>query len=110
MTGKPGAVLDAAAGRAVPRPVTLWRLEWLRLVRTPRAVSLLAVFVAIGAAIGAASARRGDAAAPPLARSRSIKRSSKRGATGVMVASANAGRSVKSGALPASVTKRTASP
>jgi ABC-2 type transport system permease protein len=28
--------------------MSLWRLEWLRLVRTPRAVSLAAVFVAIG--------------------------------------------------------------
>jgi ABC-2 type transport system permease protein len=28
--------------------MSLWRLEWLRLIRTPRAVSLAAVFVAIG--------------------------------------------------------------
>lgn len=49
MTGKPGVILDGSAiSRAAPRPVTVWRLEWLRLVRTPRAVSLLAVFVAIG--------------------------------------------------------------
>ncbi len=30
------------------RPMTLWRLEWLRLIRTPRAVSLGAVYLAIG--------------------------------------------------------------
>jgi len=30
------------------RPMSLWRLEWLRLVRTPRAVSLGAVFLATG--------------------------------------------------------------
>lgn len=29
-------------------PMNLWRLEWLRLVRTPRAVSLAAVYVATG--------------------------------------------------------------
>jgi len=28
--------------------MSLWRLEWLRLVRTPRALALGAVFVAIG--------------------------------------------------------------
>ncbi len=33
---------------AAPRPMSLWRLEWLRLVRTPRAVSLGAVYLAIG--------------------------------------------------------------
>lgn len=30
------------------RRMSLWRLEWLRLVRTPRAVSLAAVYLAIG--------------------------------------------------------------
>ena len=30
------------------RRMSLWRLEWLRLVRTPRAVSLGAVFLATG--------------------------------------------------------------
>jgi ABC-2 type transport system permease protein len=30
------------------RPMNLWRLEWLRLVRTPRALSLGAVYLAIG--------------------------------------------------------------
>lgn len=36
------------AGRASERPMTLWRLEWLRLVRTPRAISLAVLFIAIG--------------------------------------------------------------
>lgn len=35
-------------GAGGPRPVTLWSLEWLRLVRTPQAVTLAAVFAAIG--------------------------------------------------------------
>jgi ABC-2 type transport system permease protein len=30
------------------RRMNLWRLEWLRLIRTPRAISLAVVFVAIG--------------------------------------------------------------
>jgi ABC-2 type transport system permease protein len=30
------------------RRMTLWRLEWLRLVRTPRAISLAVLFIAIG--------------------------------------------------------------
>jgi ABC-2 type transport system permease protein len=30
------------------RPMSLWRLEWLRLVRTPRALALAMVFVVIG--------------------------------------------------------------
>lgn len=30
------------------RPMSLWRLEWLRLIRTPRAVSLGVVYLAIG--------------------------------------------------------------
>ncbi|HEY2314362.1 MAG TPA: ABC transporter [Streptosporangiaceae bacterium] len=30
------------------RRMSLWRLEWLRLVRTPRAISLAVLFVAIG--------------------------------------------------------------
>lgn len=33
---------------AAPRRMNLWRLEWLRLVRTPRAVSLGAVYLATG--------------------------------------------------------------
>src|SRR5215472_12992959 len=33
---------------AASRPMNLWRLEWLRLVRTPRALSLGAVYLAIG--------------------------------------------------------------
>jgi len=32
----------------VARGMSLWRLEWLRLIRTPRAVSLGAVYLAIG--------------------------------------------------------------
>ena len=36
------------AGRATERTMSLWRLEWLRLVRTPRAISLAALFVAVG--------------------------------------------------------------
>ena len=30
------------------RRMSLWRLEWLRLIRTPRALSLGAVYLAIG--------------------------------------------------------------
>lgn len=30
------------------RPMTLWRLEWLRLIRTPRAISLGAVYLVFG--------------------------------------------------------------
>lgn len=33
---------------AAARPMSLWRLEWLRLIRTPRALSLGAVYLAIG--------------------------------------------------------------
>ena len=33
---------------AVSRPMSLWRLEWLRLTRTPRAIALAAVFVFYG--------------------------------------------------------------
>ena len=31
-----------------PRPMTAWRLEWLRLIRTPRAISLAAVYLLFG--------------------------------------------------------------
>lgn len=38
-----------AATTVAGRPrMTLWRLEWLRLTRTPRAIALAAVFAAIG--------------------------------------------------------------
>jgi ABC-2 type transport system permease protein len=33
---------------AASGPMSLWRLEWLRLIRTPRALSLGAVYLAIG--------------------------------------------------------------
>src|SRR5215475_14542623 len=33
---------------AAGRRMSLWRLEWLRLIRTPRALSLCAVYLAIG--------------------------------------------------------------
>ena len=33
---------------AAARPMGLWRLEWLRLIRTPRALSLGVVYLAIG--------------------------------------------------------------
>jgi ABC-2 type transport system permease protein len=36
------------ARRASEHPMSLWRLEWLRLIRTPRAISLAVLFVAIG--------------------------------------------------------------
>ena len=39
---------STATGTARYRRMTLWRLEWLRLVRTPRAVSLAVLFIAIG--------------------------------------------------------------
>ena len=38
--------MTAATGRV--RRMNLWRLEWLRLVRTPRAISLAILFIAIG--------------------------------------------------------------
>jgi len=34
--------------RTTERTMNLWRLEWLRLIRTPRAISLAVLFVAIG--------------------------------------------------------------
>ncbi len=44
------SVTSARAGGRPPaaRPMNLWRLEWLRLVRTPRALSLGAVYIAFG--------------------------------------------------------------
>lgn len=39
------AAIGAARGR---RPMNPWRLEWLRMVRTPRALSLVCVYVAFG--------------------------------------------------------------
>ncbi len=47
----PGAQVPGprpASRRPAPRPMTIWRLEWLRLVRTPRALALGAVYVAFG--------------------------------------------------------------
>jgi ABC-2 type transport system permease protein len=38
----------SSAVRVSNRPMSLWRLEWLRLVRTPRAIALAAVFLLIG--------------------------------------------------------------
>jgi ABC-2 type transport system permease protein len=41
--------MTAAAKQAArPRRMSLWRLEWLRLVRTPRATALAAVFILFG--------------------------------------------------------------
>lgn len=34
--------------RRPARPMSLWRLEWLRLTRTPRAIALAAIFLFIG--------------------------------------------------------------
>jgi ABC-2 type transport system permease protein len=45
MTAPPGQI-QAAISPA--RRMNLWRLEWLRLVRTPRAISLAILFIAIG--------------------------------------------------------------
>ncbi len=42
----PGGTRQAAA----PRPMTLWRLEWLRLLRTRRWIALLAVYLFFGLA------------------------------------------------------------
>jgi len=36
------------AGRTSAHSMSLWRLEWLRLIRTPRAISLAALFIAVG--------------------------------------------------------------
>ncbi len=38
----------ASEAVASTRPMNLWRLEWLRLTRTPRAIAVCAVFVFIG--------------------------------------------------------------
>ena len=46
-TGTAGAVQSTTTG-AGGRPMSLWRLEWLRLYRTPRAIALGAVFLVIG--------------------------------------------------------------
>jgi ABC-2 type transport system permease protein len=41
--------MTAATLAAAPtRPMNLWRLEWLRLTRTPRAIAVCAVFLFIG--------------------------------------------------------------
>ena len=45
MTAPPDQ-MTAATGHV--RRMNLWRLEWLRLVRTPRAISLAILFIAIG--------------------------------------------------------------
>jgi ABC-2 type transport system permease protein len=42
----PPEQMDAATGRV--RRMNLWRLEWLRFTRTPRAISLAILFIAIG--------------------------------------------------------------
>ena len=42
------AVPRVSADRATGRTMGLWRLEWLRLTRTPRAVSLGALFLVVG--------------------------------------------------------------
>jgi ABC-2 type transport system permease protein len=34
--------------RPPARPMSLWRLEWLRLIRTPRAIALASVFLFVG--------------------------------------------------------------
>jgi ABC-2 type transport system permease protein len=39
---------SAVQRRARPGRMSLWRLEWLRLIRTPRALALGAVFIAFG--------------------------------------------------------------
>lgn len=40
--------MTAMRAVARPRPMNLWRLEWLRLTRTPRAIAVCAVFLFIG--------------------------------------------------------------
>ena len=43
--------IDQQSGTGRPRPpppMSLWRLEWLRLVRTPRALALGAVYLSFG--------------------------------------------------------------
>jgi ABC-2 type transport system permease protein len=42
------SVSAARAPQISPRRMNLWRLEWLRLIRTPRALALGAVFLATG--------------------------------------------------------------
>lgn len=48
MTSAQVAGAQPASRRPDPRPMSTWRLEWLRLVRTPRALALGAVYVAFG--------------------------------------------------------------
>jgi ABC-2 type transport system permease protein len=43
-----GSGSTASARPTSWRPINLWRLEWLRLIRTPRALALGAVFLATG--------------------------------------------------------------
>lgn len=52
MTTRPAAGLPAspAAVWAPPAPMGSWRLEWLRLTRTPRAIALAAVYLIFGLA------------------------------------------------------------
>lgn len=40
---------SAAPSPTAPRRLGLWRVEWLRLVRSPRGIALLAVYVTLGA-------------------------------------------------------------
>ena len=40
--------MATATARLAPARMNLWRLEWLRLIRTPRALALAAVFVFFG--------------------------------------------------------------
>lgn len=48
MTGSPATSARPGIRGSAARPMGLWRLEWLRLVRTPRALALGAVYVAFG--------------------------------------------------------------
>jgi ABC-2 type transport system permease protein len=48
LTAEPGAAPGLARRAAGGRPINVWRLEWRRLYRTPRAIALGVVFLAIG--------------------------------------------------------------
>ena len=49
MTSPAGSKARATGREGAPRRLGLWRVEWLRLVRSPRGLALLAVYLLFGA-------------------------------------------------------------
>jgi hypothetical protein len=51
MTGPATSPAAESTGATATRPLGLWRVEWLRLTRSPRGISLLAVYLFFGAVV-----------------------------------------------------------